>query len=121
MNKWIGSGRLTADPEIRTTQEGMTIAKFDIATDRRFKREETDFFKVVAFKSTAEFASKFLKKGTKIMIVGSLQNDNYTKKDGTKVYGMQIIADEIEFAESKKAEKEEDFEVPSDLADLPFK
>ena len=125
MNKWIGTGRLTADPDVRTTADGMTVSSFTIATDRRFKKDETDFFKCTAFKSTGDFVARYLKKGTKVIISGSIQNDNYTKKDGTKVYGVQIIVDEIEFAESKKKEETSDngfVDVPDDVVDsLPFK
>lgn len=109
MNKVILMGRLTRDPEIRyvQTDKSMAIASMSIAVDRRFKKEEdtvtADFFNLRAFGKMAEFAGKYLKKGTKIVVSGRLQNDNYTNKDGIKVYSFQIIVEEIEFAESKKA------------------
>ncbi|MBQ1548366.1 MAG: single-stranded DNA-binding protein [Lachnospiraceae bacterium] len=107
MNKVIMMGRLTRDPEIRQGQQsGATVARFSIAVDRRFKREgqpEADFFNCTAFGKTGEFVEKYLKKGTKVVIDGEVQNDNYTNKEGQTVYGTQIIINTIEFAESKAA------------------
>lgn len=107
MNKVIFMGRLTRDPEERTASTGNQVASFSIAVDRRFKREgqpEADFFNCTAFGKQAEFVGKFLKKGTKILLEGEIQNNNYTNKDGQMVYGMQVIANNIEFAESKNAQ-----------------
>lgn len=108
MNKVIMIGRLTRDPEIRYGQgaNGIVIGSFSIAVDRRFKREgepDADFFDCTSFGKTAEFVEKFLKKGTKVVVEGRLQNDNYTNKDGQKVYRTRIIVDSLEFAESKAA------------------
>lgn len=105
MNKVIEIGRLTKDPEITTSTSGTTFARFSIAVDRRFKKEgepEADFFNCTAFGKTAEFISAWIKKGTKVAIVGRLQNNNYTNKEGQKVYDVRIMIEEIEFAESKK-------------------
>ena len=109
MNKIILMGRLTRDPDIRVTQttNPVTIAKFSIAVDRRFTKgeeKETDFFNVTAFGKLAEFCDRYLKQGTKILMTGRVQNDNYTKQTGEKVYSVGIIAEEIEFAESKSAQ-----------------
>ncbi|MCR5324164.1 MAG: single-stranded DNA-binding protein [Lachnospiraceae bacterium] len=109
MNKVILMGRLTRDPDVRYTQtaNSSAIGRFSIAVDRRFKREgqpEADFFNCTAFGKLGEFVEKYLKKGTKIVVVGSVQNDNYTDKDGNQRYSVQIICDEIEFAESKNAQ-----------------
>lgn len=108
MNKLMQMGRLCADPEIRTSQNGQQqIAKFNLAVDRRFKREgdpDADFFQYTAFGKLAEWAGKYLRKGTKVVVEGRIQNDNYTNKDGVKVYGFQFLAESIEFAESKKTE-----------------
>ena len=107
MNKVILMGRLTRDPEVRYSQTDstMAIAKFSLAVDRRYKKQgdETtaDFFNCTAFGKQGEFVEKYLKKGTKIVVIGRIQNDNYTNKDGQKVYSVQIMAEEIEFAESK--------------------
>ncbi len=106
MNKVIMMGRLTRDPEVRysTGANSTAVGKFSIAVDRKFKREgqpEADFFNCTTFGKQAEFIEKYLRKGVKVVISGTLQNDNYTTKDGAKVYGVNILVDEIEFAESK--------------------
>ena len=107
MNKAILMGRLTRDPEVRYSQNdsSMAIARFSLAVDRRYKKQgdETtaDFFNCTAFGKQGEFVEKYLKKGTKIVVTGRIQNDNYTNKDGQKVYSVQIIVEEMEFAESK--------------------
>ena len=109
MNKVILMGRLTRDPEVRysTGESSRAIARFGIAVDRRFRRgqdgAEADFFNCTAFGRQAEFVEKYLKKGTKVLLSGRIQNDNYTNRDGQKVSSVQIIAEEIEFAESKNA------------------
>ena len=109
MNKVILMGRLTRDPEVRYSQgEGqMAIARFSLAVDRRFKRQgdtvTADFFNCTAFGKQGEFVEKYLKQGTKVLVTGRIQNDNYTNKEGQKVYSVQIIVEEIEFAESKSA------------------
>ena len=108
MNKVILMGRLTTDPEVRYSQ-GATptaVARFSVAVDRRFKREgepDADFFNCTAFGKQGEFVEKYLHKGTKVVICGRIQNDNYTNKDGQQVYGVRVMVDEIEFAESKNA------------------
>lgn len=104
MNRVILIGRLTKDPEIRTSGN-YTIASFNIAVDRKFKRDgepEADFFNCTAFNKTAEFVEKYCKKGTKMVVEGRIQNDNY-EKDGVKHYGVKIMVDSLEFAESKSA------------------
>jgi single-strand DNA-binding protein len=106
MNKVIMMGRLTRDPEVRYSTEGNAVSKFSLAVDRRYKREgqpDADFFNCVAFGKTAEFTEKYLKKGTKVVLEGELQNNNYTNKEGQKVYGMQIVVNSLEFAESKSS------------------
>ena len=109
MNKAILMGRLTRDPEVRYSQtdSSMAIARFSLAVDRRYKKQgdETtaDFFNCTAFGKQGEFVEKYLKKGTKMVVIGKIQNDNYTNKDGQKVYSVQIIVEEMEFAESKMA------------------
>lgn len=121
MNKWIGIARLTRDPEIRMTQDGQTtIARFGIAVDRRGKDQKADFFNVNAFNKTAQFAEKYLKKGTKIAIAGHLQMDEYTNKDGQKVTNVIIIADEVEFCESKKSVTDSNQPVTDDNGFMPI-
>ena len=107
MNKVILMGRLTRDPEVRYSQtdSNMAIARFSLAVDRRFKKQgdtvTADFFNCTAFGKQGEFVEKYLKQGTKIVVTGRIQNDNYTNKEGQKVYSVQIMVEEIEFAESK--------------------
>lgn len=106
MNKVIMMGRLTRDPEIRYSQgaDQIAIARFSLAVDRRWKREgepEADFFNCTAFGKLAEFAEKYLRQGIKVVVTGRIQNDNYTNREGQKVYSVQIIVEEMEFAESK--------------------
>lgn len=104
MNKVILMGRLTRDPEVRYGDNQKAVGRFSIAVDRRFTREgdpTADFFNCTAFGKQAEFVEKYLKKGTKMLVTGRIQNDNYTNKEGQTVYSVQIIVDELEFAESK--------------------
>ena len=107
MNRVFFLGRLTRDPEMRYGGANNTaIARFSLAVNRRFKREgqpEADFFNCTAFGRQAEFVERYLKKGTKIILEGEIQNDNYTNKEGQMVYSVQVIANNIEFAESKNA------------------
>lgn len=108
MNKAIIMGRLTRDPEIRWTQAGnsqeqMCIARYTLAVDRRQKDAGTDFIPVVAFGKAGEFAEKYFKKGTKLVVTGRIQTGSYTNKEGAKVYTTEIVAEDQEFAESKAA------------------
>lgn len=108
MQKFIAVGRLCKDPEVRYVND-KAVANFSIAVDRKYKRDEepkADFFDCTAFGKLGEFAEKYLSKGTKIILVGRFENNNYTNKEGQKVYAFKLIADEIEFAESKKAASE---------------
>jgi len=104
MNCIFLMGRLANSPEIRNSNN-TTIAMFSIAVDRRFKKdgdENADFFRCVCFGKLAEFTEKYLNRGTKIVLSGRVENDNYVNKNGEKVYGIKIIAESIEFAESKQ-------------------
>nr|WP_300818613.1 single-stranded DNA-binding protein [uncultured Acetatifactor sp.] len=108
MNKVILMGRLTRDPEVRYSQGASqtSVARFSVAVDRRFKREgepDADFFNCTAFGKQAEFIERYLHKGTKVVLCGRIQNDNYTNKEGQMVYSVRVMVDEIEFAESKNA------------------
>ena len=133
MNKTILSGRLCADPEVRVGASGNAIASFNLAVDRRFKRDgdaDADFFKCVAFGKTAEFIEHYFHKGNKILIEGEVRNNNYTDKDGKMVYGTQILVNAVEFGESKAASQAtqpttpsaDDFNKvdPSTQEELPF-
>ena len=106
MNKVILMGRLTRDAEVRYSQaaEPMAIARFNLAVDRRFKKngeQSADFITCVAFGKTAEFIEKYAKQGTKIVIEGRIQTGSYTNKDGVKVYTTEVMVESTEFAESK--------------------
>ncbi|MBQ6661683.1 MAG: single-stranded DNA-binding protein [Lachnospiraceae bacterium] len=107
MNKIILMGRLTRDPEMRTSGgNGTAVCRYSLAVDRRFKRDgepDADFFNCTVFGKGAEFAERYFRQGTKILITGRIQSDNYTNRDGQKVYSWQVIVDEQEFAESKNA------------------
>ena len=129
MNRISLIGRLCKDPEVRYANKGTTIASIKFAVDRRFKKEgqpEADFFKCVAFGKQAEFVEKYLKKGTKMFISGEMQNNDY-EKDGQKVYGFQVVINEMEFCESKKNASDESGDsgfvnvTPVDEEELPFK
>ena len=138
MNKAIIIGRLVADPEIRYTQgnEPIAIARYRLAVDRRFKKEgeqSADFIPCIAFSKLAEFAKNYLKKGTKIAVVGRIQTGNYKNKDGQKVYTTDVVVEECEFAESKAASgtaqtnpqtapDDEFVPIPDDIeSELPFR
>ncbi len=109
MNKVILCGRLTRDPEVRYSQgaEPMAIARYTLAVDRRRSRDSkegeqtADFIGCVAFGRSGEFAEKYLRKGTKMLITGRIQTGSYTNKDGVKVYTTEVVVEEQEFAESK--------------------
>lgn len=130
MNKVILMGRLTRDPDIRYSPDNKAIARFSLAVDRRIKAEgqkDADFFNCTSFGKTAEFCERYLSKGSKVLLTGKLQNDNYTNREGQKVYSVQILVEELEFGESKsEAERQkptDDFvTVPDDIEeeDLPF-
>ena len=131
LNKVIMMGRLTRNPEVSSSTSGTTFARFSIAVDRKIKVEgqpDADFFTCTSFGKQAEFVERYLKKGTKILITGRLQNDSYTNKDGQKVNATKIMTEEVEFAESKKdgqteqrTENNDFLSVPDGIADeLPF-
>lgn len=106
MNKVILMGRLTREPDVSYLQnaDNTCIARYTLACDRRFKQEggqEADFPSCVVFGKGAEFAEKYLHKGTKIVAVGRLETGSYTNRDGVKVYTTTVVVEEQEFAESK--------------------
>lgn len=108
MNKVILMGRLTKDPDVRYSQgeKATAVARYTLAVDRKFKRDgeaSADFINCIAFGKNGEFAEKYLRKGTKIVVVGRIQTGSYTNKDGQKVYTTDVVVEEHEFAESKKS------------------
>lgn len=105
MNKVILTGRLTKDPDIRYTTSGKSVASFSLAVDRRHSSEQgptVDFIPCIAWTKLADWVGNYLGKGSKILIEGRLQVRSYDAQDGSKRYVTEVIASEIEFAESKK-------------------
>ena len=103
MNKVFLSGNLTRDPEVRYTQQGMAYARMGIAINRRYKdKDSVDFFNLVAWDKTAEFSGKYLTKGSRVLVEGSLRTNSYENKDGVKVNTVDVFVDSIEFAGSKR-------------------
>ena len=108
MNKVILMGRLTRNPDVRYSQgeKATCVARYTLAVNRRFRREgdqDADFINCVAFGRQGEFAEKYLKQGTKIVISGRIQTGSYTNRDGVKVYTTDVVVEEQEFAESKSS------------------
>lgn len=131
MNKVILIGNLTKDPELSTTNSGISVCRFTLAVPRRFANaegeRETDFFNITVWRAQAENCNKYLKKGSKASIIGSLQNRSYDAQDGTKRYITDIVAEEVEFLSSRQAGEtgeRKDEEVaklqPIDDDSLPF-
>lgn len=105
LNRITITGRLTHDPELRTTQSGISVTSFSIANQRNYKNgageRETDFFNVTAWRSTAEFITQYFSKGSLITVDGRLESRKYTDKDGNNRVAIEIIADNVYFGESK--------------------
>lgn len=120
MNKVILMGRLTRDPEVRYSQgeQATAIARYTIAVDRRFRRDgdqqTADFIGCVAFGRAGEFAEKYFRKGTKVLVTGRIQTGSYTNRDGQRVYTTDVVVEEQEFAESKNASAENSGFAPAD-------
>lgn len=108
MNKVILMGRLTRDPELKTTPNGVNVCSFGIAVDRRFQtkgeEKKTDFFNIVAWRQCGEFVSRYFKKGNMILVEGELQTRQYTNKDGQNVNVTEIIAEHLSFTGEKLSE-----------------
>lgn len=122
MNKVILMGRLTRDPEVRYSggDNATTIAKYSLAVDRRFKRDNepsADFINCVGFGKTAEFAEKYFRKGMRICVVGRIQIGSYTNRDGQKVYTTYVVVEEQGFAESKGASENNGADRPQPTTD----
>ncbi|MGM9683898.1 MAG: single-stranded DNA-binding protein [Eubacteriales bacterium] len=104
LNKVILGGRLTADPELKQTQSGVAVVSFSVAVNRRATKDaqqQADFFNVTAWRATAEFVSKYFRKGSSICVVGSIQNRTWTDQQGQKRYATDIVADEVMFVDSR--------------------
>ena len=122
MNKVILIGRLVRDPEIRYSQgeKSIAIARYTLAVDRKFKKEgeqSADFISCVAMGKNGEFAEKYLKQGTKIVVEGHWQTGSYTNKDGAKVYTNDCMVESHEFCESRNASQQSGNDRPQTVAD----
>ena len=111
LNKVILAGRITADPELRQTPSGVSLVTFSLAVNRRFgsrdgqnQQPEADFFRITAWRNTAEFIAKYFRKGSAICICGSIQNRSWTDQNGQKRYVTDIIAEEANFVESRNTQ-----------------
>ena len=125
-------GRLTADPELKTTQSGISVCTFSLAVNRPRVKDTTDFINCVAWRQSAEFVSRYFKKGKPILVCGSIQSRSYTDNQGNKRYVTEVVADEVGFVESKSeshsdasqyvpdAYSQPQFEDVTDDGDLPF-
>lgn len=136
MNKAILMGRLTADPELKMTNNGTPVCSFTLAVPRRFQRDTSDFINIVTWKKTAEFVSNYFAKGQQIAVCGSIQSRKYQDKNGNNHTVIEVIADEVDFCGNKKeqpAPEDEppkkpsfsipdggDFEAVDNDSDLPF-
>ncbi len=126
INNAIIMGRLTANPELRTTNTGKSVTSFTVAVDRNYDREQTDFINIVAWNKTAEFIERYFRKGSMIAIQGSIQTRNYEDKNGNKRTAVEVVADNVSFCGDKKSTTTEqpaqqsfdDFEDDGD--ELPF-
>ena len=119
MNKVVLMGRLTRNPDVRYSQgeKATCVARYTLAVNRRFRRDgeqDADFINCVAFGRQGEFAEKYMKQGTKIVISGRIQTGSYTNRDGVKVYTTDVVVEECEFAESKNAAGDNSGFTPSD-------
>lgn len=119
LNCAVIMGRLTATPELRTTQSGLSVTSFTVAVDRSYvkpnEERQTDFINVVCWRQTAEFVTKYFRKGSMIAVQGSIQTRNYEDKDGAKRTAVEIVADNVSFC-GKKEEQEQ----PQDGISIPF-
>lgn len=109
MNSVKLSGRLTRDPELKQTQAGVPVASFGLAVDRKFNRDEADFIPITAWRKTAEFVAKYFHKGQRVIISeGRIRVTPYTDRDGNKRTHFEVVADEVEFGESKRAPEDQE-------------
>lgn len=123
LNKIILMGRLTRDPELRRTQSGTAVTSFSLAVDRDYKAQdgerETDFIDIVAWRSTAEFVSKYFSKGRMAVVEGRLQVRDWTDKDGNKRRSTEVLADSVYFGDSKRSESDTQAAAGQEFQELP--
>lgn len=125
LNKVILMGRLTRDPELRSTPQGVSTCSFSLAVERNFKNGEerkADFINCVAWRQTAEFISKYFNKGSMVALEGSIQTCSWSDNEGKTRYATEVIVSQVYFAESKKDEASPMPEIPpmGEDDDLPF-
>ncbi len=119
-------GRLVADPELRQTPQGTAVTRMRIAVNRSYVKQgeerKADFIDVVAWRGTAEFVSKYFRKGNMIGVSGSIQTRTYTDKDGNNRYAFEVVADNVSFAESRSSSQSQSMSTPAITTqnDLPF-
>lgn len=123
LNKIFLMGRLTRDPELRRTSNGTAVASFTLAVDRDYKSQsgekETDFIDVVAWRSSAEFVSRYFAKGRMAVVEGRLQIRDWTDKDGGKRRSAQVVADNIYFGDSKRTVSDSDTPAAGEISEIP--
>ncbi len=107
MNQCQLMGRIVRGPELRYTQQGTPVCSFTLAVDRRFNRDKTDYIKVIAWRNTAEFCANYFQKGSRIALVGSIQTRTWEDDSGKKHHEVEVIADSVYFAESKRDNQRE--------------
>lgn len=131
LNQAVLMGRLTADPELKHTQSGIAVVRFTLAVDRSYARQgeerQTDFIRITAWRNTAEFVSRYFRKGQLVAVQGPIQTGTYTDRDGNKRTSFDVVADQVHFAERKQSDAapnvnpSDDFEELDDSDDLPFR
>lgn len=103
-NTTVLVGRITKDIELRYSASGVAIARFTLAVNRAFKKDEADFINIVTFKKTAENTANFCKKGSQIAVTGRIQTGSYEGQDGKRVYTTEVVADNVQFLEPKSTQ-----------------
>lgn len=119
MNNVSLIGRLTKDPELKTTQSGLPVCRFTVAVDRTYSKDQTDFINCIAWRKTAEFISSYFSKGQRIALTGSIQTGSYTDKDGKTVYTTDINVNNVEFCERRK-KSDSDSNNSVEAEEMPF-
>ena len=122
INKSVLGGRLTADPELRQTQSGVSVCSFTVAVNRKFDRETTDFINCVAWKKTAEFIAQYFSKGSSICVTGSIQVRTWQDNNGAKRYATELIVDDAYFVDSNNESNtaNDELQEVENYGDLPF-
>lgn len=114
MNSVCLMGRLTKNPDVRRTQDGLAIARYTLAVDRRTKEKATDFISCIAFGKSGEFAERYLRQGTKIAVTGRIQTGSYQRQDGSKVYTTDVVVESHEFCEKLSDQQPKEQETYND-------